>query len=200
MKTLLIATKNPGKIKEFEAMFKKYGIIIQSLLDVDQSIDVEETGVTFKENAKLKAEQVANHFQAVTIADDSGLIVDALDGKPGVYSARYAGEDKNDQANTEKVIEELQGVPYSERTARFCTVLAIAKPGKPTEYVEGYCEGFITESPQGSQGFGYDPIFYLPDYDKTMAQISREEKNKMSHRAQAMKQLEQYLPNLLEEV
>ncbi|HHY72795.1 MAG TPA: XTP/dITP diphosphatase [Bacillus bacterium] len=189
MKDILIATKNKGKVKEFAALFAEKDIVVHSLLDFPDSLDVEETGDTFIENAKLKAETIAKQFNKIVIADDSGLSVDALDGRPGVFSARYAGEPTDDQANLEKVLRELHGVPSEKRTARFHCILAVAIPNEKTKIFEGACEGYITEEPLGENGFGYDPIFYVPDRRQTMAQLSNDEKNKISHRANAMKQL-----------
>lgn len=197
MKTVIIATKNEGKAKEFESLFKEKGYQIQTLLDFPNAPDVEETGTTFEENAILKAEAIATQFGQVVIADDSGLIVDALDGRPGVYSARYAGEDKNDLANTNKVLNELVGVPFDERTARFYCALAIASPKQATMTVSGTIEGYITEKPRGENGFGYDPIFYVKEVGKTTAELSKEEKNKISHRAHALRKLEEQLDQFL---
>lgn len=190
MKTVIIATKNQGKAKEFESLFAAKGYDVKTLLDFPGSPDVEETGTTFEENAILKAEAISKEYHQVVIADDSGLIVDALDGHPGVYSARYAGEDKNDEANTMKVLNELKGVTESERTARFYCALAVASPNQETITVSGTIEGIITEQPVGENGFGYDPIFYVKDLGKTTAELTKEEKNKISHRANALKALE----------
>jgi XTP/dITP diphosphohydrolase len=190
VKEVIIATKNAGKVKEFQTLFAEKGLTVKSLLDVENAPDVEETGETFAENAILKAETIANYLNKVVIADDSGLAVDALGGKPGVYSARYAGEHKNDKENMAKVLEELKGVPFEQRTARFHCALAVAIPNQRTVVVEGTCEGYIAEAPTGTNGFGYDPIFYVPEQQKTMAELSKEEKNKISHRANALKKLE----------
>lgn len=189
MKEILIATKNKGKIKEFSDLFAEKGIKVSSLLDFPGIEDVEETGSTFIENAKIKAETISKQFNKIVVADDSGLCVDALQGRPGVFSARYAGETKNDEANLEKVLMEMEGVPFEKRTARFHCVLAVAIPNGETRIYEGTCEGHITEKPEGENGFGYDPIFYILDREQTMAQLSSEEKNKISHRAKAMKKL-----------
>ena len=190
MKTVIIATKNEGKAKEFESLFATKGYTVKTLLDVPGSPDVEETGTTFEENAILKAEAISKEYHQVVIADDSGLIVDALDGRPGVYSARYAGEDKNDEANTNKVLSELEGVPENKRTARFYCALAVASPNQETITVSGTIDGYITEQPVGENGFGYDPIFYVKELEKTTAQLTKEEKNRVSHRAIALKALE----------
>ncbi|RFU71712.1 XTP/dITP diphosphatase [Peribacillus saganii] len=198
MKTVLIATKNKGKAKEFESLFLPKGYKVQTLLDIEDSIDVEETGSTFEENAILKAETIARQTGTIVIGDDSGLIVDALDGKPGVYSARYAGEEKNDAANTEKVLQELDGVPESKRTARFYCALALASPNQQTVTVAGTVEGRITEKPAGKNGFGYDPVFFIDEKGKTMAELVKEEKNAISHRAVALKKLEGLLETFLQ--
>jgi XTP/dITP diphosphohydrolase len=190
MKEVIIATKNAGKAKEFAALLGEKGVQVKTLLDFPDCPDVEETGSTFAENARLKAEAIAARFQRMVIADDSGLSVDALHGEPGVYSARYAGEEKNDEANIAKVLKKMEGVPFEKRTARFHCALAVAVPGKPTAVVEGTCEGYITEEPRGENGFGYDPIFFVPLHGKTMAELTKEEKNQMSHRADALKKLE----------
>lgn len=197
MKQILIATKNKGKVEEFQALFKKYQMETVSLLDLPNDIeDVEETGETFKENARLKAEQISSILNAPVLADDSGLIIDALDGRPGVYSARYAGLAKNDQDNNNKVLSELKDITPEKRTARFICVLAVARPGQETFFVTGYCEGKIANSETGSNGFGYDPIFIPKGYSKTMAEISAEEKNKISHRSQAIGLLDEWLGKL----
>lgn len=193
MKEIIIATKNAGKVKEFEEFFAPYKITVKSLLDFENLPDVEETGTTFEENAALKAEQIAVHVQAPVLADDSGLMIDALDGRPGIYSARYAGEEKNDQANIDKVLDELQDVPEEKRTARFICVLAIAEPGKETIFRTGYCEGKIASEQKGTNGFGYDPIFIPDGYDETLGQLAPEVKNQISHRKNALDQLKELL-------
>ncbi|WP_307328906.1 XTP/dITP diphosphatase [Evansella vedderi] len=191
MDQLFIATSNSGKVREFAAFFDSKGIKVKSLHDLESSIDVVEDGDTFEENAMKKAEEIGQAIGQVVIADDSGLEVDALNGRPGIYSARYAGTGKDDQANMTKILEELEGVPDCKRSARFVCVLAVYIPGKETKTVRGTCEGVIGKEPVGMNGFGYDPIFYLPEWNKTMAQLEREEKNKISHRANALKLLEE---------
>ena len=199
MKEIFIATNNKGKAKDFEALFHPLGIEVKTLADLPEAIDVEETGVTFEENAILKAEEIAKRFNTFVIADDSGLEVDALNGEPGVYSARYAGEAKDDEANIDKVLTQLENVPTQERTARFRCVLAVAAPGIETVTIDGSCEGLITTERIGTEGFGYDPIFYVPKYERTMAQMTAEEKGKISHRGQAIKKLRPQLAPLLKE-
>lgn len=199
MKTVIIATKNQGKANEFKNMFAAKGYEVKTLLDLPDAPDIEETGTTFEENAILKAEAIAHKLGHFVIADDSGLIVDALDGRPGVYSARYAGEDKIDEANTEKVLRELKGVPQVERTARFYCALALASPNQDTITVSGTMEGLITEQPSGSNGFGYDPIFFVKEQGKTNAELTKEEKNNISHRANALKALDEKLEEFLKQ-
>ncbi|MDQ1001303.1 XTP/dITP diphosphohydrolase [Neobacillus niacini] len=198
MKEVIIATKNPGKAREFEHIFAPRGIAVKTLLDYPEIEDVEETGTSFEENATLKAEAVSRRLNKMVIGDDSGLIVDALEGRPGIFSARYAGEPKDDQKNLEKVLLELQGVAEEERTARFYCALAVAVPGKETITVAGTCEGRILEEPRGTNGFGYDPVFYVPEKGHAMAELSSDEKNKISHRANALKKLEGMLDSIVE--
>ena len=196
MKNVIIATKNPGKVKEFATLLAPMGFHVQSLLDFPGSIDVEETGTTFVENAILKAEAISKEYDQLTIADDSGLIVDYLGGKPGIFSARYAGPARDDQANILKVLDELAGVPdQEERTARFICALALSIPGQKTETVIGTCEGYIAQNPEGENGFGYDPIFIVKDKNEMMANLSKEEKNRISHRANALEKLSLLINN-----
>jgi len=196
VETVIVATKNPGKAKEFIRMFKPYGIEVKTLLDFPEIEDIEETGQTFEENAVIKAETVCQLFNQMVIADDSGLIVDALDGRPGIYSARYAGEEKNDEANNDKILNELKDVKEKDRTARFYCALAFAMPGKDTITVNGTCEGSILFERRGTNGFGYDPLFYVTDLKKSMAELLPEEKNQISHRAKALRKLEDQLSHL----
>lgn len=189
MREIIIATKNAGKVKDFETLFSPKGFKVTSLLDFPEIEDVEETGATFAENATLKAETISSALNKPVIADDSGLAIDALNGEPGVYSARYAGENKDDNANIEKVLQKLHDVPFEKRTARFHCTLAIAVPGKRTELVEGTCEGRILEEKRGENGFGYDPIFFVEKWNCSMAELSKEQKNQISHRANALEKL-----------
>lgn len=196
MKQVLIATKNKGKVKDFEAIFAPLGYEVKSMFDVAADMEIEETGTTFEENAILKAEALADALQTIVIADDSGLAIDALNGEPGVYSARYAG-DHDDEANIAKALDKLTGVPTPERTARFVCCIAIAGPGIKTKTFKGTCEGVITETKVGDNGFGYDPIFYVPVLSRTMAQLTAEEKGKISHRGNAIRLLAEALPTIL---
>lgn len=198
MKEVIIATKNPGKAKEFEHIFAARGIEVRTLLDFPEIPEVKETGLTFEDNAILKAEAVSKALGKMVIGDDSGLMVDALEGRPGIYSARYAGEPKNDENNTDKVLSELKGLLEEKRTARFYCALAVAIPGQETITVSGTCEGRILEERRGSHGFGYDPVFYVPEKGLAMAELSSDEKNKISHRANALKKLDVVLDSILE--
>ncbi|AKI93016.1 nucleoside-triphosphate diphosphatase [Bacillus subtilis] len=193
MKEAIIATHNPGKVKEFKEILEPRGYDVKSLAEIGFTEEIEETGHAFEENAILKAEAVAKAVNKMVIADDSGLSIDNLGGRPGVYSARYAGEQKDDQANIEKVLSELKGIEKEQRTARFRCALAVSIPGEETKTVEGHVEGYIAEEPRGEYGFGYDPIFIVKDKDKTMAELTSDEKNKISHRADALKKLSKLL-------
>lgn len=189
MKKIIIATKNKGKAAEFETLFSEYGVEVLTLLDIENAPDIEETGDSFEENAALKAEGISNLTDTIVIADDSGLIVDELDGMPGIYSARYAGEEKNDEANIDKLLFEMREVPENKRSARFYCSLAVAIPGKKTIIVSGKCEGTILNERRGRNGFGYDPVFFVTGAGKSMAELSNEEKNRISHRAEALQNL-----------
>ncbi len=199
MKEVLIATNNKGKVRDFEELFKPHGIRVRSLQDLDEPIDVEETGTTFEENAILKAEETAKLLNTWVISDDSGLEIDALNGEPGVYSARYAGEQKDDEANIDKALDGLTGVPEGSRQARFRCVLAIAGPNMETKTFSGSCEGSILFERRGSNGFGYDPIFYVPAARKSMGELTPAQKAEYSHRGEAMRKFEEELPNLVGE-
>ena len=202
MKRIIFATKNIGKVGEFAQMMEKYGVEVLSLLDINYEGEIEENGLTFEENALIKARAIASLYKTTVIADDSGLSIDALNGAPGIYSARYASltcksdltsktmEACSDDANMDKVLEELKNVPDNERTARFVCVLAIVDVNGKETVVKGTCEGIISRVKRGACGFGYDPIFYLPQLNKTMAELTKNEKNALSHRKDAFKKLE----------
>lgn len=198
MKQVIVATLNKGKAVEFKEFFLEYQIDALSLVDLAENLpDVEETGETFSENAKLKAEQIADILKVPVLADDSGLVIDALDGRPGIYSARYAGEEKSDFKNNEKVLEELIDIPAEKRTARFVCVLAIVILGEETIFKTGKCEGRIAFSKSGNNGFGYDPIFIPDGYDKSMAELPSKIKNQISHRSNAIVQLGQWIKKIV---
>jgi len=183
---LLIATHNRGKIREYKHLLAGIPFHLVGLDEVGISHDIEETGDTFSENAILKAQAYSQGSGLLTLADDSGLEVDALSGEPGVRSSRYAGPHAGDPERIAFLLQKLAQTESPVRTARFRCVIAIAKPTGETVIAEGACEGVITDTPRGSGGFGYDPIFYLPDKGRTMAELSPEVKNQISHRARAV--------------
>ncbi|HHY26048.1 MAG TPA: XTP/dITP diphosphatase [Desulfitobacterium dehalogenans] len=185
---VLLATQNRGKVKELQDLLSGEDIEVLSLEDLDHWEEVEETGSTFAENAAMKARIAAQRTGLVSLADDSGLEVDALQGAPGVYSARYAGEPKDDDKNNDRLLQELEGVPEEQRTGRFRCALVIAAPTGEEYLTEGTVEGRILNERRGKEGFGYDPLFYLPDFGRTMAQLNLSQKNKISHRAEAFRQ------------
>jgi len=183
MSDLLIATRNPGKLREFAQIFADLGMNLRSLDDLGISAEIEETGTTFAANAQLKAEGYMRLSGLPALADDSGLEVAALDGAPGVYSARYGGV--TGVAQLDYLLQQLEGVPVEARQARFVCVIALARPGGATEFVAGTLSGEIAPAPRGTGGFGYDPVFYLPEAGKTLAELPPEHKNAISHRAAA---------------
>ena len=185
MRKLLIATHNPGKIREYQTLLADLPLLVTSLRAEGIVDDVEETGETFAANARLKARAYAHQSGLWTWADDSGLEVDALDGRPGVYSARYAGPGATDRERYQKVLAELQQYPERPRSARFWCVVAIASPDDEIFTAEASVEGEIIAAARGEHGVGYDPIFYLPDLGKTMAELPAEIKNQISHRGKA---------------
>ena len=182
---LVLATKNEDKGRELKALLGGEDLIIRTLAEFPDAPNVVEDGVTCEANAIKKATEIARHTGLPAVADDTGLEVEALGGRPGVYAARYAGEAATYEDNCEKLLRELAGVPKQQRRARFVTVAAIALPTGQSAAVEGSLEGVITERAIGSQGFGYDPVFFVPESGKTLAQMSPAEKNRISHRARA---------------
>ena len=189
MEDIVIASTNKGKINDFKVIFPDFNVI--GIAEIIEDFDVEETGDTFEANAKLKSEAAAKALNKRVIADDSGLEVFALDGEPGVYSARYAGTDKDDDANIDKLLTQLGD--ETDRSAQFVCVISMSTPGEETVQFKGTVQGEITLSKIGEHGFGYDPIFYLDDKNKTMVQLSAEEKSEVSHRGKAIEKLRQYL-------
>lgn len=197
-KTIIIATHNQGKAKEFKEFFSEMGYQIKTIADFPEIGEIEETGSTFEENAMIKAKTVADLLQLPVLADDSGLSVFALNGAPGVYSARYAGEPSSDKANNKKLLQALKNVPEKERGAEFVCTLVLYKPDEKPLIVTGKAPGVILNEEKGEGGFGYDPLFYVPELNKTFAELSMQEKNKISHRALAIQKLKQELPKWLE--
>lgn len=189
MEDIVIATNNKGKINDFKVIFPEFNVI--GISEIIEGFDVEETGTTFEANARLKSEAAAKALNKRVIADDSGLEIFALNGEPGVYSARYAGSDKDDNANIEKVLTKLEN--KTDRTAQFVCVISMSAPGEETKQFKGTVQGEITLDKIGENGFGYDPIFYIEDKNKTMAQLTPEEKSEISHRGRAIDKLKAYL-------
>ncbi len=185
MRKLLVATHNQGKVREYRELLADLPLEVTYLDPEGITTEVEETGATFEENARLKAVAYAELSGFWTWADDSGLEVDALAGAPGVYSARYAGPHATDSDRYCKLLDALAGVPWDQRTARFRCAVALATPGGEVRTVDGACEGIIAFGPAGGNGFGYDPVFYFPENDQTMAQLPPEVKNQVSHRGRA---------------
>lgn len=192
---LVLATTNKNKVKEFQEMLKDFPIEIRSLADFGPLPEAIEDGATFEENAYKKAIHTAKVLGFPAIADDSGLVVEALHGAPGVYSARYAGEKATDRENVDKLLQEMKGI--KNRKAAFQCVLSIAVPSGPALTYEGSCEGTLLEERRGDSGFGYDPIFYYEDLGKTFAECTMEEKNRVSHRGKAFAELKSEFPQVL---
>jgi len=188
LKTLIIATNNPGKAREFAEMFKDYEITVKTLADFADMPAITENGITFEENATKKATVVVKATGLPVIADDSGLMVDALHGDPGVFSARYAG-DHDDAANNAKLLANLGGVPEAQRTATFHTTLVALKPNGQKLVVNGELKGRILIAPRGDNGFGYDPLFWSDQFQCSLAQLTDAQKNSISHRGAALRQL-----------
>jgi len=201
MKKILIATSNAGKLRDFAGAAARHGIETAGVPGFASLPAVVEDGLTFEDNAKKKAEEYSRHVPGqMVVADDSGLEIDALHGEPGVHSARYAAPDlhhkkpheaeanTDDEANNARVLRELKGVPAAQRTGRFVCVLAAARAGKTLATFRGAAEGIILEAPRGTNGFGYDPLFYFPSINKTFAELSAEEKSKYSHRGAAFRE------------
>ncbi|HTI14589.1 MAG TPA: XTP/dITP diphosphatase [Dictyobacter sp.] len=195
LRPLVVATTNRHKLEEFRAIFGQIPYQLLSLQDVELDMDVEETGTTFQENSQLKALTYARVAGKLALADDSGLEIDALGGAPGVYSARFAGVDTPYEERFRIILDKLQGVPFEKRTARFRCVITIAEPTGYCQSVEGKIEGFIPDAPCGENGFGYDPIFYVPALGLTTAEISPEHKNRISHRGLAAEAARKLLEN-----
>ena len=196
-KKLLIATKNQGKVREYRELLADLPFEVVSLADVGLDAEVEETGATFEENAILKARTYARLSGLLTWADDSGLAVDALDGWPGVHSARVAGPNASDADRIALLLQRLEGVPPEQRTAAFHCVVAIATPDGRVWTTDGMCSGVIIDEPTGRGGFGYDPVFFVPALGKTFAQLSSEEKNAISHRGMAARKAKALLARLV---
>ena len=197
-KEILLATRNKGKVREFREALKGLEVQIRSLTDFPNPPEIEEDGRTFAENALKKARFYSKLYGRITLSDDSGLEVDVLKGAPGVYSARYSGKGASDSTNNQKLLKELERVSLSRREARFKCSIAIVSPDAREAIVEGACKGRIGFKEVGKRGFGYDPLFILPQYGKTMAQLTLSEKNRISHRGKALRKLRKIMKNFLQ--
>ncbi len=194
---ILLATGNQGKVDEFVKLLADLPVSVMSLKDLGTDFSVSEDGATFTENAIIKARAAADQFSVIAVADDSGLEVDALAGQPGVHSARFAGRQGDDEANNDKLLQLLAAVPWEGRSDRFRCSIAIAVPDGDVYTTEGVCEGMIGFARKGSSGFGYDPLFFVPEYQKTFAELSMTEKNRISHRARAFQKARTVLIDLI---
>lgn len=194
MKRIIAASSNAHKIKEIQAIMGKFGMEVVSRKDAGvPEFEIVEDGETFEENSKKKAVEIMKASGEITVADDSGLMVDYLGGAPGVYSARFAGEECDDEKNNLKLMKLLEGLPQEEKKAQFVSVITLAYPNGEVLVARGECPGRIIEVPTGENGFGYDPLFVPDGFDKTFAQLTEDEKNKISHRAKALEKLEELL-------
>ena len=190
----VIATGNEGKVREFKRILEPMGFEVLSLKEMGLTLDVEETGATFAENARIKAQEACRLTGLAAVADDSGLCVDALNGAPGIYSARYSGE--GDDGNNQKLLRQLAGVPAEKRTGRYICAISCIFPDQTELTAEGICEGKIGYALSGDHGFGYDPLFLCPEYGRSYAQITPEEKNRISHRAKALQGIKKIIDEL----
>jgi len=193
----VLATQNRDKGRELAALLGDLGITIRTLKEFPDAPEVQEDGATCEANAIKKARAIADYTKLPAVADDTGLMVDALGGRPGVHAARYAGQKATYDDNCRKLLQELNGVPRAKRGARFVTVAALARPGeKRVTVLDGALEGEIADAPAGTQGFGYDPVFFVPDLGRTLAQLTPDEKNRISHRGRAFGKLKEFLKSL----
>jgi XTP/dITP diphosphohydrolase len=197
MRELLVATKNKGKMREIRELLKDFNLKITSLEDYPDIPSIEEDGKTFAQNAIKKAVTVAMYTKKLTLGEDSGLEVKALGNRPGIYSARYSGENATDQKNNAKLLRELRGVPLKKRQARYRCFAALVDGEKIIDVVSGSCEGLIALRSSGKNGFGYDPFFYLPQYKMTFGKLDPSIKAKISHRAKAFKEIQKILSRIL---
>lgn len=195
---IIFATSNPGKMKEVRMLLNDLNVTVRSMEEAGVQADIVEDGDTFEKNAAIKAEAIRDLTGCIALADDSGLEIDYLNGEPGVYSARYMGEDTSYTVKNRAIIEKLANAKGAERSARFVCVIAAAFPGQPTVYTKGIMEGIIADEPSGEGGFGYDPIFYVQEIGTTTAQMSPEGKNAISHRGKALREMKKKLISLLD--
>lgn len=190
---IVLASNNTHKRQDFRTILAPRGIEVLAPAELGLTLAVDETGRTFADNARLKADALRESTHLPAVADDSGLVVDALGGRPGIYSARYGGPEASDEDRNRLVLNELRDVPQADRTARFVATVALARPGRETVVFEGVVEGIILPQPRGHHGFGYDPIFYYPPLHRSFAELTHDEKAKVSHRGQALAKLVTYL-------
>lgn len=191
---IVVATNNKGKLSEIKTILSPHNVLSQQ--DVGAFVDVEETGTTYEENALLKARAVREFTDKIIIADDSGLEVDVLGGAPGLYSARYAGEGTTPDDGMNKLLDNLKDYSFEEKTARFVSCVTVLLPNGAAQSFYGYCDGYITSEKRGTRGFGFDPVFWVEDYQKTFGEITDEEKNAISHRRRALHKLKDFLDTL----
>ncbi|MBQ7889660.1 MAG: XTP/dITP diphosphatase [Erysipelotrichaceae bacterium] len=193
MKELMIATSNAHKVEEFKKMLEPRGIVVKSLLDLDEKIEIEENGATFEENALIKAKSICDVLHMPVISDDSGLVIDAMNGAPGVHSARFLGYDTDYKTKNTIILSRMEDVTGEARSARFVCAIGLVYPDGRQMTFTGTIEGYIHDRIEGENGFGYDPIFYYPPFKTTTANVSEEMKNSVSHRGNALKKLMEYL-------
>ena len=193
MKKIIFATTNQGKVREVKMMMEDFGVDFVTMKDAGIDIDIVEDGKTFEENAIIKAKTIMEATGEIALADDSGLEIDALNGEPGIYSSRYLGEDTSYVKKNSVILERLKDVPEEKRSARFVCAVAAAFPDGQTKVIRGTMEGIIGYEIKGENGFGYDPIFYLPQYGKYSAELSSDEKNAISHRGEALRRIREVL-------
>lgn len=197
---IIVATANEGKMREVRLLLADVGMEILSMKEAGADLDIVEDGTTFAENAEIKAKAVWNLTGDMVLADDSGLVVDYLHGEPGIYSARYMGEDTSYEVKNRAIIDRLRGAVGEERSARFVSAIAVVLPDGRVLHTQEVIEGVIADEPVGNEGFGYDPIFYLPEYGMTSAEIPIEKKNEISHRGKALRAMKVQLREQLQEV
>ena len=197
---MIVATRNQGKIREIREALKGLGLRIYALSDFPDVPEIEEDGKSFIENALKKARFYSKVFGKLTLADDSGLEVDGLKGMPGIYSARYSGERASSLENNQKLLKEMEGIPLSKRGARFKCIMAVVSPNGKEAMTEGSCKGRIGMREKGRRGFGYDPLFILQKYGKTMAELSLKEKNRISHRGKALRKIKKIIRTFMDQV
>ena len=197
MKQIIVATQNQGKVKEIKAVLGDLPVEVKTMGEIGIDIDIEENGTTFEENAIIKAEALTKYTDALVIADDSGLEIDYLNKEPGVYSARYLGKDTPYTEKNQIILERLENVEKEKRTARFVCAIAMAMKGKETQTAVEAMEGYIGYEAQGTHGFGYDPIFFVPGLERSTATLTMEEKNEISHRAKALRVMKEKIKGML---